>query len=360
MHDYGKISAPLTTLLKKDVFQWNDVVNEAFARLKWAMTITHVLALPNFNKMFILKCDASGLGIGAILMQEGRPIAFTSKALTPLHLSLSVNNNEMLAIIHAVTKWRPYLIRRWFQIRTDHKSLKYILEQRISSMEQQKWVTKLLGYDYEIIYKKGAENLVVDALSRIPKHSDIFAISIPAYSTLDQIKKEQQEDPKLKKVLQKLELDPSFVSHFSWHADHLRYKGRIALTFHSSHKSIVLQECHESPSAGHSEFLRTYKCITHVFYWKGMKADIKQFVTECETCQRQKGKTVASPGLLQPLAIPKEVWTNISMDFIDGLSPSQGKTTILVVVDRSTHKICSFLPTSASLNGGHVCSNICG
>jgi transposase InsO family protein len=74
-----------------------------------------------------------------------------------------------------------------------------------------------------------------------------------------------------------------------------------------------------------------------------MKADIKQFVAECETCQRQKGETVASPGLLQPLAVPEEVWTDISMDFIDGLPPSQGKTTILVVVDRLT-KYAHFCP----------------
>ena len=74
-----------------------------------------------------------------------------------------------------------------------------------------------------------------------------------------------------------------------------------------------------------------------------MKADIKQFVVECETCQRQKGETVASPRLLQPLAIPEEVWTDISMDFIDGLPPSQGKTTILVVVDRLT-KYAHFYP----------------
>jgi hypothetical protein len=334
---------PPLALLKKDAFRWNDVASDAFARLKQAVTTTPVLALPDFNKMFILECDASGLGIGAVLMQECRPIAFTNKALSPQHLSLTVYDKEMLAIIHAVTKWRPYLIGRHFQIRTDHRSLKHILEQRISSIEQHKWVTKLLGYDFEIIYKKGTENLVADALSRIPEHSEVFAISIPACATFDHIKKEQQEDPELKKVIQKLEHDPSTVPHFSWHTDHLRYKGRIVLASHSSHKSIVLQECHDSPSAGHSGFLRTYRRITRVFYWKGMKADIKQFVAECETCQRQKGETVASPELLQPLTVPEEVWTDISMDFIDGLPPLQGKTTILVVVDRLT-KYAHFCP----------------
>jgi hypothetical protein len=135
-----------------------------------------------------------------------------------------VYDKEMLAIIHAVTKLKPYLIRWHFQIRTDHRSLKHILEQRISSMEQNKWVTKLLGYDYEIVYKKGAKNLVANALSRIPEHSKVFAISIPACATLDHIKKEQQKDPELKKVIQKLEQDPSTVPHFSWHTDHLPYK----------------------------------------------------------------------------------------------------------------------------------------
>jgi hypothetical protein len=71
----------------------------------------------------------------------------------------------MLAILHVVDLWCPYLLGQCFQIKTDHQSLKYFLEQCISSPEQQKWVTKLFGYDYEIIYKKGKDNVVVDALS---------------------------------------------------------------------------------------------------------------------------------------------------------------------------------------------------
>jgi hypothetical protein len=115
------------------------------------------------------------------------------------------------------------------------------------------------------------------------------------------------------------------------------------LATNSTHKSVILQELHASPSAGHSGFLRTYKCISRIFYWKGMKQDIKQFVAECEVCQRQKGETIASPGPLQPLPIPVETWTNISMDFIDGLPSSHGKTTIFVVVDHLT-KYAHFCP----------------
>jgi hypothetical protein len=98
-------------------------------------------------------------------MQEGRPLAFTSKQLSERNLGKSIYEKEMLAILHVVDLWRPYLLGHHFHIKTDHQSLKYFLEQRISSLEQQKWVTKLFGYDYEIIYKKGKDNVVVDALS---------------------------------------------------------------------------------------------------------------------------------------------------------------------------------------------------
>src|ERR1700677_5165369 len=99
-------------------------------------------------------------------MQEGRPLAFTNKQLSERNLGKSIYEKEMLAILHVVDLWRPYLLGKWFQIKTEHHSLKYCLEQRISCPEQQKWVTKLFGYDYEIIYKKSKDNVVAVALSR--------------------------------------------------------------------------------------------------------------------------------------------------------------------------------------------------
>ena len=126
--NYGEISAPVTFLLKKDVFQWSDRASAAFDKLKTAMTTTPVLTLPDFNRPFIIEADASGVEIGAVLMQNGRPLEYTSKALSPSHQNMSVYDKEMLAIVHAVTRWRPYLIGRRFQIKTDHKSLKYFLE----------------------------------------------------------------------------------------------------------------------------------------------------------------------------------------------------------------------------------------
>jgi hypothetical protein len=84
----------------------------------------------------------------------------------------------MLDILHAIDLWFPYLLGKCFQINTDHQSLKYFMEQRISSPEKQKWVTKIFGYDYEIIYKKGKENVVADALSqKYEEEGSLFPLS---------------------------------------------------------------------------------------------------------------------------------------------------------------------------------------
>jgi hypothetical protein len=98
-------------------------------------------------------------------MQEGRPLDFTNKQLSERNFGKSIYEKEMLAILHAIDLWRPYLLRQCFQIKTDHQNLKYFLEQRISSPKQQIWVTNLFGYNYEIVYKKGRDNVVADALS---------------------------------------------------------------------------------------------------------------------------------------------------------------------------------------------------
>jgi hypothetical protein len=150
--NYGKIAAPITTLLKNNSFTWTPITSQHFQTLKMAMCTTPFLALPDFTKTFVPECDPSGKGIGAVLMQEGRPLSFTSKQLYERNLGKSIYEKEMLVILHVIDLWRPYLLGKHFQVKTDHQSLKYFLEQCLSSPKQQKWVTKLFGYDYDIIY----------------------------------------------------------------------------------------------------------------------------------------------------------------------------------------------------------------
>jgi hypothetical protein len=134
--NYGKIVTPLTALLKRNSFNWTPAANQVFQTLKMTMCTTPVLALPDFTKTFVLECDASKKGIGAFLMQEVRPLAFTNKQLSERNLGKSIYEKEILAIFHVVDVWYPYLLGKHFQIKTNHQSLKYFLEQRLSSLEK--------------------------------------------------------------------------------------------------------------------------------------------------------------------------------------------------------------------------------
>ncbi|XP_019265828.1 PREDICTED: uncharacterized protein LOC109243359 [Nicotiana attenuata] len=175
---YGIISKPLTNLLKKNSFQWSKEAETAFNQLKTAMSSAPVLALADFNKPFIVETDACSTGMRAVLMQEGRPIAYLSKAFSAQNRGLSTYEKEYMAVLTAVEKWRHYLQGGHFIVRTDHQSLKFLLEQKITTALQQKGLTKLLGLDYEVQYKKGTENRVADALSRRQdQESTLLAIS---------------------------------------------------------------------------------------------------------------------------------------------------------------------------------------
>ena len=114
-----------------------------------------ILATPYFTKTFIVECDALGNGIGVVQMQEGHPLSFTSHPIKGNNLKNIIYEKEMLAILHALKKQVPYLIGRHFKIKIDHDSLKYFLEQRLSSEEQQEWVTKMLGMTLKSSTKRG-------------------------------------------------------------------------------------------------------------------------------------------------------------------------------------------------------------
>jgi RNase P subunit RPR2 len=210
---YGLICKPLFDSLKKDNFQWKEEQANAFQKLKEAMTTSLVLALPNFSLPFMLEADASDYGIGAVLMQKGQPISFLSKSIGPRSAGLSTYDKEAMAIIEALKKWKHYFSASSLIIKTDQQSLKYIQDQKLTEGIQHKLLVKLLGYNYTVEYKKGKENKVADALSRV-KHRVLSMFSssaIPVWIT--EVIQSYKEDTKCQELMQQLIVESAWNPH---------------------------------------------------------------------------------------------------------------------------------------------------
>jgi hypothetical protein len=164
--NFSRIVKPMTELLRKGVkFVWNQKCEEAFHLLRGHLTTTPVLAQPDNAKPFDVYCDASGIGLGCVLMQENRVIVYASRALRPHEQSYPTHDLELAAVIHALKIWRHYLMGTHCNIYTDHKSLKYIFTQTELNMRQRRWLELIKDYDLEVHYHHGKANVVADALS---------------------------------------------------------------------------------------------------------------------------------------------------------------------------------------------------
>ena len=193
-----------------------------------------------------------------------------------------------MAIVFAVQKWRHYLLGRRFLVRTDQKSLKFLLEQREINMEYQRWLTKLLGFEFDIVYKPGMENKAADALSRKTELTELFAVSVSTALQLEEIGSEVDKDEELQRLISELKEDPSKHLDYAWVQGRLLRQGKLVLPKDSPLVGMILKEHHDSKMAGHGGMLKTQKRIGELFYWKGMMTDIRRYVQACQTCQRQK------------------------------------------------------------------------
>jgi hypothetical protein len=203
---FDTIAVPLTALLKKDGFLWTDQAAIAFEALKVALTTAPVLQLPDFTAPFIVECDASGSGFGAVMHQGEGPIAYFSKPIAPRHVSLAVYERELIGLVQAVRHWRPYLWGRAFIVKTDHYSLKFLLDQRLATIPQHHWVGKLLGFDFTVEYKPGRQNIVADALSRREvATSHTCAITGTSFDLFEALRQATHTDPALVAFREQLE-----------------------------------------------------------------------------------------------------------------------------------------------------------
>lgn len=293
---YAHIAAPLTDQLKKDNYCWTVEATAAFNALKKAMTIAPILTLPNFENPFIVETDASGYGVGAVLLQDNHPIAYYSKLLGPRNRLKAIYEKELMAIVFAVQKWRHYLLGRKFIVRTDQQSLRFLFEQREIGLEYQKWVGKLMGFTFDIKFKPGAANKIADALSReFVEEAELMALVSVGGVQWDSFLPEIHNDIFIQQLKHEL-IKGTAPKGYSLESDLVRYKGRLVIPPKSKLVTILLQEYHDTPAGGHSGDFKTYQRLAQEWYWPGMRKCVQKYVQTCSVCQTNKASSLSPAG----------------------------------------------------------------
>ncbi|KAL0536700.1 hypothetical protein IC582_025660 [Cucumis melo] len=371
VENFSRIATPLTQLTRKGVpFVWSKACEDSFQNLKQKLVTAPVLTVPDGSGSFVIYSDASKKGLGCVLMQQGKVVAYASRQLKSHEQNYPTHDLELAAVVFALKIWRHYLYGEKIQIFTDHKSLKYFFTQKELNMRQRRWLELVKDYDCEILYHPGKANVVADALSRkvshsaalitrqAPLHRDLeraeIAVSVGAVTmqlaqlTVQPILRQkvidaQSNDPYL--VEKRGLAEAGQTAEFSLSSDGgLLFERRLCVPSDSAVKTELLSEAHSSPFSMHPGSTKMYQDLKRVYWWRNMKREVAEFVSKCLVCQQVKAPRQKPAGLLQPLSIPEWKWENVSMDFITGLPRTlRGFTVIWVVVDRLT-KSAHFVP----------------
>jgi hypothetical protein len=224
-------------------------------------------------------------------------------------------------------------------VKTDHYSLKYLLDQHLATIPQHQWVSKLMGFDFRV-YKPGACNMVADALSIRESGEDgqLMAVSAPTFRVFDDLRTEIEEIAALRQLEEVL----ADKKGDKWKIIDglITVGGKAYISTDSPCLPGLLVAAH---SIGHEGVEKTLNRLRSDFFVPGAHGAVKDHVQACMTCQRNKVEHLHPAGLLQPLEIPSSVWSHVAMDFVEGFPRVNGKSIILTVVDRFS-KYAHFLP----------------
>ena len=349
VRDFSSIAAPLHELTKKDVpFAWSDSQEVAFSTLKDKLTQAPLLQLPDFNKVFELECDASGIGLGAVLLQEGKPVAYFSEKLSGASLKYSTYDKELYALVRTLHTWQHYLWHREFIIHSDHEALKHIRTQTNLNRRHAKWVEFIESFPYIIKHKNGKDNVIADALSR--RYTMLSQLDFKIFG-LDTVKDQYVDDADFKDAF------GHCINGKPWGKFHIQdgflFRANKLCVPASSVRLLLLQEAHGGGLMGHFGVYKTHEVLAAHFFWPRMRADVERLVARCTTCQKAKSR-LNNHGLYMPLPVPTSPWIDISMDFVLGLPRTKkGRDSIFVVVDRFS-KMAHFIPCHKTDDASNV------
>ncbi|GJR09538.1 reverse transcriptase domain-containing protein [Tanacetum coccineum] len=301
-----------------ETFDWGEEQELIFQTLKDKLCNALVLALPDGPEDFVVYCKASRIGLGCVLMQRGKVIAYASRQLKIHEKNYTTHDLELGAAVFALKIWRHYLYGKKSVIYTDHKSLQHIFSQKELNMRQRRWIELFSDYDCEIRYNPGKANTSIkDRILAAQKGAvDEFAV---LQKGLDEMIKQRSDGT-------------------------LYYLDRIWVPLKGEVRTLIMDEAHKSKYSVHPRADKMYYDLRDRYWWPGMKKDIAEYVSKCLTCLKVKAEHQRPFGLLQQLEIPVWKWEGIDKDFVTKLPrTSSGHDTIWVIVDQLTRS-AYFLP----------------
>ncbi|GJS85535.1 putative reverse transcriptase domain-containing protein [Tanacetum coccineum] len=303
---FSKIAKSMTKLTQKGIkFDWGEKEENAFQLIKQKLCSAPILALPEGSKDFVVYCDASYKGLGVVLMQREKVIAYASRQLKTHEKNDTTHDLELGLVVFALKIWRHYLYGTKCTVFTDHKSLQHILDQKELNMRQRRWLELLSDYDCDIRYHPGKANVVADTLSRKERTEPLRVRALVMTIGLDlpkQILKAQIEALKpenlekedvggmIRNDIPKEKLEPR--------ADGvLCLNGRSWLPCYGDLRSVIMHESHKSKYFIHPSSDKMYQDMKKLYWWPNMKADIATYVSKCLTCAKVKAEHQSGVGV---------------------------------------------------------------
>ncbi|GJR16295.1 putative reverse transcriptase domain-containing protein [Tanacetum coccineum] len=326
--------------------------------LKEKLCSAPILALPEGAENFIVYCDASHKGLGAVLMQNEKVIIYASRQLKIHEKNYTTHDLELGVVVFALKIERHYLYGTKCIMFTDHKRLQHILDQKELNMRQRHWLELLSDYDCEILYHSGKSNVVADALNRKERIKPLRVRALVMTIGLDLPKQilEAQTEARKPENLGAEDVGGMLIENLRESDNPRKEKlepranGKLCLNNRSwllCYGDLITLIMHESYNLKyfvHPGSDKMYQDMKKLYWWPNMKVDIATYVSKCLTCLKVKAEHQKPSGLLVQPEIPKWKWDNITMDFITKLPmTSSGYDTIWVIVGRLT-KSAPFLP----------------
>ena len=301
VRNFSSHAAPLTDLFRQTSFSWNPEAERAFHQLKLALTTAPVLRLPDFDKLFDVAADASGVGIGAVLSQESHPVSYFSEKLSEAKLRYSNYDRELYAVVQSLRFWRHYLLHNDFTLYSDHDALRFLHSQKKLSSRHAKWSEVLQEFTFSLRHRPGRDNKVADALSR---RQHTLQLSQAAITGFDRLPLIYMDCPDFREVWQKAQSTNANLSfeEYCVEAGFLFFRDRLCVPAGST-RDFHIWELHGGGLAGHFGITKTLQSLEARYYWPNLRRDVRRMVGRCTTCTIRK-LTKQNTGHYLPLPVP--------------------------------------------------------